>query len=1006
MKTILRNLVSSGMLLALLSSAHALTIVRTNDASMSNTAIISAADAASASAAFDYAAAQIMALYNDPVQINIILAATTDPTVLGKSTTATVGTFTYAQIRSLLINDNNAHPSADGTTSTAALPAADPYSCSTFLVARALAKALGNIPSDATNDGTFTFGTSFSYTYDPLNRAVAGKVDFIGVAFHEITEVMGRYARLNSTGNCNRPYDVFRFTGAGVQSLTFTDANVYFSVNGGSANLKTFNANGNGGDLGDWASGTNDAFNAFSSSGVQNDLTPVDVRVMDVIGYDLGSTPTPTPTGSLQVTISPAGAVSAGAQWQVDGGPYQNSGVTVNNLSVGTHAVAFKPISGWTTPSSQSVTINANQTTQRMGTYTQIITPTPTPGPINCDTQPGIIIHDDNTIENGYGANPATVTEVRFADKFTPVSYPANFSSMCVAFLTIAGTPTTLNFDIIAFDDDGAGGAPGTQLGSMSVSASGIPGGITAPVFQTYNTSSMGVVVTSGSVYIGVRYTPLTTNVFVASDESTAHPIGFAGGYWWNNSANVWATTQAAFPAYRSMFVRAVLGAGTSTPTPTPPGSLVVTNINSQGSGSLASAIATANSNPSPKTISFNLPGGSPWTITVSGPLLVTAPVRIDGTSQPGYNGQANRVYVEGAPGVANIFDVRNHSGTTIKGLGIYYYDNTGVMIDNATGIWIEDCYVGFKQTSGGVFLNRARAPFSTGIGIRGSLNQVHRSTVSGVYNGIVIGEPNGQTTGFISTDNLFEGNNLGADPTGQTTVGYENSSNGISLGAGVKSSWIGSWTLDPSGFNVIAGNGGSGIEISHPTDDHNRIFYNYFGVNRGGTRLITGSTNQQAILINNGAQYNAAWGNIIAGNRGAGIIIESSNNWVLGNTIGLNQAQTQALSGQPYGVILRVDNAHTPGATPQGNAIGGSGAGNMICNQSFNGIEIDYGTSNGVMCNWIGINGSGQPFPNAGWGAYLLNATGNSSYGCFNAWGPNGLGRVGESGGCCNSIQ
>jgi hypothetical protein len=290
MTTTLRNLVSSGVLLAVLSSAHALTIVRTNDASMSNTAIISAADAASASAAFDFAAGQIMALYSDPVQINIILAATTDPGVLGESTGQLTGTFTYAQIRNQLINDNNAHPSADGTASTAALPASDPYSCSTFLVARALAKALGNIPSDTNNDGTFTFGTSFSYTYDPLNRAVPGKIDFIGVAFHEITEVMGRVARLNSSGNCNRPYDVFRFTGAGVQSLAFTDANVYFSVNGGSANLKTFNANGNGGDLGDWASGTNDAFNAFSSSGVQNDLTPVDVRVMDVIGYDLGST--------------------------------------------------------------------------------------------------------------------------------------------------------------------------------------------------------------------------------------------------------------------------------------------------------------------------------------------------------------------------------------------------------------------------------------------------------------------------------------------------------------------------------------------------------------------------------------------------------------------------------------------------------------------------------------------------------------------------------------------
>jgi hypothetical protein len=291
MRTTIRNLVCACLLLAASSPARALTIVRTNDASMSDPTIISPADAAAASAAFDYAAGQIMALYSDPVQINIILAATTDPTVLGQSNAPLVGTFTYDQIRTLLINDNTAHPSPDGTTSTAALPAVNPYACTTFLVSRGLAKALGNIPSDATNDGTFTFGTTHAYTYEPANRAVPGRFDFIGVAFHEITEIMGRVARLNQTGNCNRPFDVFRFLGAGTQSLIFTDSNVYFSVDGGTTNLKNFNANGNGGDLGDWASGSNDSFNAFSDSGVENNLTSVDVRVMDVIGWDLTHPP-------------------------------------------------------------------------------------------------------------------------------------------------------------------------------------------------------------------------------------------------------------------------------------------------------------------------------------------------------------------------------------------------------------------------------------------------------------------------------------------------------------------------------------------------------------------------------------------------------------------------------------------------------------------------------------------------------------------------------------------
>lgn len=76
-----------------------------------------------------------------------------------------------------------------------------------------------------------------------------------------------------------------------------------------------------------------------------------------------------TTTGSLQVTISPSDAVSAGAQWQVDGGAWQNSGAIISGLSVGSHTVSFSTISGWTTPANQLATISANQTAQPTGTY-------------------------------------------------------------------------------------------------------------------------------------------------------------------------------------------------------------------------------------------------------------------------------------------------------------------------------------------------------------------------------------------------------------------------------------------------------------------------------------------------------------------------------------------------------------------------------------------------------------------------------------------------------------
>lgn len=73
--------------------------------------------------------------------------------------------------------------------------------------------------------------------------------------------------------------------------------------------------------------------------------------------------------GSLQVIISPAGAVTAGAEWQVDGGVFQTSGSIVTNLSVGNHTVSFTMISGWTTPSNQIISVSANMTATANGIY-------------------------------------------------------------------------------------------------------------------------------------------------------------------------------------------------------------------------------------------------------------------------------------------------------------------------------------------------------------------------------------------------------------------------------------------------------------------------------------------------------------------------------------------------------------------------------------------------------------------------------------------------------------
>ena len=77
-------------------------------------------------------------------------------------------------------------------------------------------------------------------------------------------------------------------------------------------------------------------------------------------------------TGSVQVTISPAGAVTAGAQWSVDGGTWQNSGATLTGVQVGSHIVNYSTVTGWVTPASAPVTV-ANGLYTLTGTYTPAV---------------------------------------------------------------------------------------------------------------------------------------------------------------------------------------------------------------------------------------------------------------------------------------------------------------------------------------------------------------------------------------------------------------------------------------------------------------------------------------------------------------------------------------------------------------------------------------------------------------------------------------------------------
>jgi len=78
--------------------------------------------------------------------------------------------------------------------------------------------------------------------------------------------------------------------------------------------------------------------------------------------------------GALIVTIDPGAAITAGAQWKVDGGEWQNGGVTISGLSSGAHSVEFKDITGWSADKTQSVDIQSAKTTEVQGNYIRVYT--------------------------------------------------------------------------------------------------------------------------------------------------------------------------------------------------------------------------------------------------------------------------------------------------------------------------------------------------------------------------------------------------------------------------------------------------------------------------------------------------------------------------------------------------------------------------------------------------------------------------------------------------------
>ncbi len=265
------------------------------------------ANAAAAQASWIAAANLFTSKYNDNIHVNITVDAVTGSGILGQSSTP-IFQVTYANLRTAMINDAKSASDFTSVGAGGSITAADPSAPGNlWWVTRAQRKAIGLAASDLTNDGTITFGTGFSYTF---SGAIApGTIDFMGVAAHEISEVMGRIGISGGTVGGTVSYtllDDLSYTGAATKGLG-NGAGNFFSIDNGITLLKAFNNQaGNGGDSRDWASGSNDSFNAFSSAGA-NPVTAVDYQEMDVLGYDLVAVPEPATVALMGLAMAAVG---------------------------------------------------------------------------------------------------------------------------------------------------------------------------------------------------------------------------------------------------------------------------------------------------------------------------------------------------------------------------------------------------------------------------------------------------------------------------------------------------------------------------------------------------------------------------------------------------------------------------------------------------------------------------------------------------------------------------
>ena len=364
-----------------------------------------------------------------------------------------------------------------------------------------------------------------------------------------------------------------------------------------------------------------------------------------------------------------------------------------------------------------------------------------------------------------------------------------------------------------------------------------------------------------------------------------------------------------------------------------PAATLTVTSTIDNGPGTLRQAILDSNASPGTlDTIVFNIPGSGPFTMLLGDPMaVVTDPVVIDGTTQPGYAGTP---LFQIRQGLVNGTGLKiSGGGSTVRGLAFSDL-TTGIELGGG-GNTVEACFIGTDPTGMLDVGNITGILVSSDGNVIGGTTAAARNLISG-NDGFGVRIVGG-------SDNQVSGNFIGTKVNG-----VEPLANGAGVYVGTGSGNTIGGSASGAG-NLISGNA-FGIELAGSTAtvvSGNRIGTDAAGSAALGNDMGVKIESGDAGLLVGGTTASAR--NVVSGNDYGIYAVSADGVTILGNFIGSGADGVQPL-GNGTGILVN-------GPAVTDTAVGGvaAGQGNLV---AFNGVGIwNLGTRTTIRGNSIHDN-------------------------------------------------